>query len=295
MIEVSNCVVCEGPIRHLKRALVAPFLAARIWSRKPFCVDLVGCDSCGFVFYNPRPDDTELAREYVGYRSDEYFRMRRSFEPWYTEKFNADLASPQHYASRRDKLAPIFQQRLRGRIIRRVLDHGGDHGDLMLGLFGDAELFLYDISGAAPAPGVKSVSDPASCRPDLIINSNVLEHVGFPARLVSQIFDSAPAGALVFLETPCENALGLPRILRRIAQIPLMITTQPRLAAHLLQPATLYMMHEHINYYTERSLTTLMRNCGGNVLDSGFYPLTARASNEGVVWCLGEKSAVNQG
>jgi len=49
-------------------------------------------------------------------------------------------------------------------------------------------------------------------------------------------------------------------------------------------------MHEHINYYTQRSITTLMQNCGGRVLASGFYPLIARATNEGVVWCLGEKA-----
>jgi len=43
------------------------------------------------------------------------------------------------------------------------------------------------------------------------------------------------------------------------------------------------MMHEHINYYTEHSLTTHMRNCGGNVID----PLAATTSNEGAVRCLG--------
>ncbi len=289
MIEVSQCVICDGLLRVIKRALVAPFLAERIWKKKPFCVNLVACNSCGFIFYNPRPEDAELAREYVGYRSDEYFRMRRSSEPWYTEKFNADLASPAHYESRRAKLAPIFQELLRGRTIRRVLDHGGDHGDLMLGLFGDAELFLYDISGAAPAPGVASVSDPASCRPDLIINSNVLEHVGFPRQLVSQIIEAAPPGGLVFLESPCENVLGWKRILRRIAQIPLMIASKPSNAVHLLQPATLFMMHEHINYYAERSLSTLMDKCGGEVIASGFYPLIATAGNEGIVWCLGQK------
>ena len=131
MIEVPACVICDGPIRRLKRAMVAPFLAKRIWNRKPFRIDLVLCSRCAFAFYNPRLDDDELQRFYTGYRSPEYLEMRRSFEPWYTEKFNADLASPAHYESRRAKLAPIFQQHLRGRTIRRVLDHGGDHGDLI--------------------------------------------------------------------------------------------------------------------------------------------------------------------
>ena len=32
MIEVSKCVICDGPIKQLKRALVAPFVAKRTWN-----------------------------------------------------------------------------------------------------------------------------------------------------------------------------------------------------------------------------------------------------------------------
>ncbi len=60
--------------------------------------------------------------------------------------------------------------------------------------------------------------------------------------------------------------------MRRMAQIPFMIAAKPRLAAHLLHPATFYMMHEHINYYTEKCLATLMDKSGGKVIASGFYP-----------------------
>jgi len=63
MIEITSCAVCDGPIRHVKRALVAPFLAKRIWNRKPFSLDLVRCQACGFMFYNPRLDDAELQRK----------------------------------------------------------------------------------------------------------------------------------------------------------------------------------------------------------------------------------------
>ena len=291
MIEVSRCVICDSPIRPLKQALVAPFLAKRIWNKKPFCVDLVQCSKCGFAFYNPRLDDDELQRFYTGYRSPEYSDMRRSFEPWYTAKFNADLASPSHYEMRRAKLAPLFRQHVDSRAIHRVLDYGGDHGDLMLGLFGDAQLLVYDISGAEPASGVSATADPAACKADLILNSNVLEHVGFPRTLAKQIFDSAPSGGLVFFEVPYENALGFGRIIRRIAQAVISSAARLSLTPHFVGPAGLYMMHEHINYFTERALITLMERCGGKVLASGWYPLVARATKEGVVWCLGEKQS----
>ena len=289
MIEVSNCVVCDGEIREIKRALVAPFLAKRIWNRKAFCVDLVQCQACGFTFYNPRLDDDELRRLYANYRTDEYQRMRYAFEPWYTRKFNTELASEASYKVRRAKLTPILHQYLADRKIKRVLDHGGDRGDLIVGLLDGAEGFVYDISGIPPATGVTAVSDPAACKADLIINSNVLEHVGFPRILVSDILHASPSGGLVFLEVPCETPLGVSRIARRVAQIGLTSLTRPTVAPQVIRPSSLYMLHEHINYFTEASLTALMRSSGGKIIASGFYPLSATAGNSGMVWCIGSR------
>src|SRR5260370_10972194 len=110
MTDVSQCVICESDIRRLKCALVAPFLAKRIWNRAPFCVDLVQCNTCGFMFYNPRLEDADLRRLYAHYRLEEYQQMRHASEPWYTTKFNADLESPNSYEIRRTILAPILRQ-----------------------------------------------------------------------------------------------------------------------------------------------------------------------------------------
>jgi Methyltransferase domain len=288
MIEVSECVACGGAICQVHRALVAPFLAMRIWNRKPFCVDLVKCASCGFFFYNPRLDNADLHRLYADYRLREYQQMRHASEPWYTSKFNEDLASPALYQRRRAALAPLLRQHLEGRTIRRVLDHGGDRGDLVSGLIEGAEAFVYDISGIPPAAGVTAVADPAACQPNLIINSNVLEHVGFPRDLVRTILEAAGDG-LVYLEVPAEEPTGLSRIARRIAQIGIVSLVHPSLAVSILRPASLYMMHEHINYFTERALTTLFRAAGGNVHASGNYTVEASPTRAEFAWCLGSR------
>jgi len=286
MIEVSQCVICDGSIHRLKRALVAPFLAKRIWNLAPFSVDLVECESCGFMFYNPRLDDADLRLLYRNYRSEEYQQTRYASEPWYTAEFNASLASGSAYEFRRSRLAPVLRRHVGERRIGRILDYGGDRGDLVVGLFDGAEVLVYDISGVPAAAGVKATNDPALCRADLIINSNVLEHVGLPRLLVSEIFQAAPEGGLVFLEVPCENPVGATRILRRIAQIGIMAIARPALARFIFRPASLYMMHEHINYFSERSLTKLMRSCGGTVISAGTYSLAGHAD---VAWCLGIK------
>lgn len=289
MVEVSSCVLCDSPIRRLKPALVAPFIADRIWNRQPFCVDLVACDHCGFMFYNPRLDGEDLRKLYSGYRSEKYQQMRFATEPWYTKSFNEDLASAKSYESRRAKIAPILRQHIGQRKISRVLDHGGDHGDLVLGLIDGAEPFVYDISGVAPAPGVTAIDDPVECKADLIINSNVLEHVGFPQVIVGEILKAAPKGGLVFLEVPCETPFGIARIVRRLAQIAVMSVARPSIVRKVLHPAALYMMHEHINYFTEGSLRRLLSTCGATVIASGKYSSSGRAGKAELVWCLGSK------
>lgn len=290
MIETSTCVVCDGPIRRLKRALVAPFLARRIWNRPPFAVDLLRCERCTFVFYNPRLDNDDLQRLYANYRSEEYLRMRHDSEPWYTARFNCDLASPGSYQKRRAVLAPLLKKHLSESPIRRVLDHGGDRGDLVAGLLEGAEPFVYDISGIPAAAGVTAVSDPATCNPDLIINSNVLEHVGFPREIVRSLLWAAGDG-LVFIEVPVEFPTAMGRMARRAAQIGLMAGLHPSLARFILRPASLYMMHEHINYFTERSLVTLLRECGGRVMASGTYGSSGRAGAADMAWCIASNAA----
>lgn len=289
MIEVKDCVVCGGQIRHRKRALVAPFLAERIWNRTPFCVDLVECFSCGFMFYNPRLEDSELERLYSGYRSSEYQEMRNSSEPWYSEKMNSDLASPSSYVERRAALSSTLKSRINGRKIERVLDYGGDRGDLVCGLIEGAEAFVYDISGVAPVPGVTASPDPAACQADLIINSNVLEHVGFPREIVANVFKAASPDGLVFLEVPCEIPVGPYRIARRIAQVGLVALLRPRFAWNLIQPAALYLMHEHINYFTVRSLVALVDAAGGKTIASGSYRANGAGGAAEMGWCLASR------
>jgi SAM-dependent methyltransferase len=239
------------------------------------------------MFYNPRLDDEEAKRLYADYRLPEYQQMRHASEPWYTVKFNAGLAAHAAYERRRPILAAILRQHIGDREIRRILDYGGDRGDLVRGLVDGAEAFVYDISGIPAVDGVTATSEPARCKADLIINSNVLEHAGFPRLLFGDIVKATPPGGIVYLEVPRESPFGLARMFRRVAQVGIVGLTHPGLARHLLRPASLYMMHEHINYFSEQSLATLMRSGGCEVIGTGSYPMDAGAGNSTMIWCLG--------
>lgn len=287
MIEATQCVICGGAIRRRKGALIAPFLARRIWNREAFCVELAECMVCGFQFYNPRLEDAELGALYRGYRSPEYQRMRQASEPWYTQKFNEELASAASYERRRAAVRAILHEHLGEQRIERILDYGGDRGDLVAGLLESAEAFVYDISGIAAAAGVTAVDDPAACQADLMVNSNVLEHVGNPLALVKTMLCACPAEGVLFLEVPSESPFGAMRMLRRVAQVVWMTAAHPGLAWQVVRPESLYMMHEHVNYFTEETLAGLMRAAGGAVMASGMYCSTGQAGRADLVWCLG--------
>ena len=286
MQTLTQCVICGGEIQRRRSALVAPFLSKRIWDREPFSIDLVECKSCGFLFYNPRLEADEEARLYRGYRSPEYQQMRQSFEPWYTSKMNADLASPESYRIRRGLVQGILREHLNGHRVTSVLDFGGDRGDLVNGLIEGAKAYVYEISGIAPAAGVIAVTDPLSCKADLVINSNVLEHTGFPRQLTAATVKCAP---LVYLEVPSESPFEVSRLLRRTAQSVIAAAYRPSLARHLLRPSALYTMHEHINYFTERSISMLLESCGCRLIASGTYPVTGAYGGGFMAWCLGAR------
>jgi hypothetical protein len=289
---VSTCVLCSGRIGLRKKALVAPFLARRIWGRTAFHVELVECADCGFIFYNPRLEPEEEARLYAGYRSDEYQQMRQASEPWYTKKFNSNLHSPDYMALRQQKLSELFRTRL-SLTSSRILDFGGDRGELVKDLIPGAEPWVYDISGVTPLDGVGHCRDLAACRAghfDLILNSNVLEHVGFPRVLVDQLTSVAAPGTLAFIEVPCESPFDRMAILKRVVQECVLAVSRPKVAVSLARPGMLYLMHEHINFFSPKSLAALMTASGWSVVAAAEYSIDGAFGKGSMAWCLAKKS-----
>lgn len=292
MKTVSTCVLCSGRIELRKKALVAPFLARRIWDRAAFSVQLVECMDCGFVFYNPRLDPDEEARLYSGYRSDEYQEMRQASEPWYTKVFNHDLQSPETMKLRQQKVSELLRTRL-FLTNPKVLDFGGNRGELVKDLIPGATPYVYDISGVTPLDGVEKCCDLAACKAgrfDLIVNSNVLEHVGFPRVLVDQLTSIAAPGTMAFIEVPCESPFSRMAILKRIVQECVLALSRPKVALSLARPGILYLMHEHINFYTPKSLAALMTASGWSVVAAAQYSTDGHLGEGSVAWCLAKKS-----
>lgn len=290
MIRVDRCVVCDGPVTIQRTSLVAPFLAHKIWDRSPFLVYLVKCEGCGFLFYNPRFEQHEENRLYEGYRSEAYQQMRFKHEPWYTEAFNKRLsAQSRAIDSRRHLLLSILTQYAIPQDMESVLDFGGDKGQLIEQL-PFALKYVYDISSVAARKGIMAFSDfadCAKCQYDLIVCSHVLEHASFPKKLLSQMRGVAHSGTLLFLEVPLESPLSLACIVKRLCQTLILALTRPRNAMAYLHPCMLFLMHEHLNFYSAKSLRTLVELTGFHLVAAGRYcPKSSLLLRSDSIWCL---------
>jgi len=294
LIKVAECVICGSSIRNQRAAMVAPFLAQRIWNRRAFAVQLASCASCEFEFFNPRLEFGDEKRLYSAYRSEEYQRMRHASEPWYTTKFNESLSNEAAWQNRKRRLEPLLHDLLSNKRIESVLDFGGDRGELTTFLFPQAKRFVYDISGVETLPGVIALHSEEECRQhpfDLIVTSNLLEHVGFPRQLMQPITAIASPGTLVFHEVPFELSGGFMTMAKRIAQLAVLGVARPGVAVSLLKPGGLHIMHEHVNYFSSKSLDALMQQTGWKVLASGKYGLGDSSWSAQMLWTLAERES----
>ncbi len=292
MNSVSNCPCCDSKSLRNARALVAPFIAHRIWGRPPFEVNLATCVECEFSFFNPQLEPDEEARLYVGYRTPSYVAMRQAYEPWYTPGLNAKMTESGFLDKRKAALRDILLANLENNLARSVLDYGGAHGELVAGLIPDAAAYVYDVSQVEPVEGVQGCADLADCRRtkfDLIICSNVLEHVGRPGTLVEDMIQVAEPNTAIWIEIPIEAPFGLKLTLRRLGQEAILFLMRPRIGLSALKPGMLRLMHEHVNFFTPEALRRLLSSRGCKVLACETYRVDARIGRYRMLWAMARK------
>ena len=287
MITETNCLICGRNTEPGMPATVAPFLAQRIWNRDVFAAQYMHCTECDFGFFSPRLDPAEEAQLYAGYRDHRYVAERHATEPWYTETLNRSFDSLGTLHARCKQLRPIFARHFAA-APKRILDFGGDRGELIDAAFQNSEKYVYEISGIPPLAGVQSVSltDAAGIPFDLILCSNVLEHVAYPRQVIAQMESLSRSGTFIFLEVPIESPHDTRAVAKRLGQAAVLMLTRPMLAMSLVKRRSIRIMHEHLNFYSLQALRELAASAATwQEITSGTYPpFHATASPTG--WVL---------
>lgn len=262
---VDYCVVCNASNLSCCKAVVTPFIAERCFNSKAFETQLLRCPNCELGFFKLRFDSLELESLYRGYRGDKYLAQRNKFEPWYTARLNSTLFQDQRMLrGRQDSLLKLidgYDPDLVKRA-RSILDYGGDDGKLIFGIFENAKKYVFEISEAPLKPGIYRAPSPQEIKFDLVICSNVFEHAPFPHELMDQIGKFCSEGTVLYLEVPHEKPFSFDTLRKRVIQQVLLLFMRPKQFFETFGFGMFTHLHEHINYFSVKSLHELLQRHG---------------------------------
>ena len=251
----SQCVCCGGENIVSSPAILMPFVADRVFGWKPVVIDeswglrtiqqgnayaickSLRCVDCEHLFCDIRFSDSEMVALYNKYREEDYTNLREHYEPGYRVRNDA-LKEPITYTDHVEAfLDSLLQYPL------TVLDWGGDTG-LNTPFSGKhIALDIYDISDKELEPGARLVTleEAWASKYRLIVCAQLLEHVPYPSDVLLAARQAMDARSILYIEVPYED------LMRSKAQ------DAERHKKH---------WHEHINFYSEISLTALIENSG---------------------------------
>ncbi len=279
---VNRCIGCDRPELEFRAAVVAPFVAARVFGRRATVCRVARCRGCGLGFFEDRFDDDEAARLYADYRSEDYYRLRHYWEPWYTRAFNAGLGGEAEMDGRREVYHRILDRHAPAAVVDTVLDYGGDRGQLMTGGPG-REHYVFDISGVEPEPGVIPIDGAAALGDrtfDLVLLCEVLEHVPDPVRTLADVTAHVRPGGLLYVTVPNREfpPADIPTGVWYTAWLRLVLrhrwttlavdfwSTGVRVKFGRVPPLGFVKLHEHINFFAPAALDVLLRRAGLDLL-----------------------------
>jgi hypothetical protein len=271
-VKIANKCVCCGSAQIGKiPAVLMPFVANRIFGWEPVEImeswglrdlrlghayavcNTLACLDCGLLFLDMRFDEQEMEALYAGYRSQVYCNTRERFEPSYTARNQLLTAGSPYIGVIEAFLAPHVPER------PRVLDWGGDTG-LNTPFKGRASIHhVYDISNKPMVAGASPVAREGLEREhyDLIVLSNVLEHVAQPRILLNEIVSIMRPDTVLYIEVPHEDII---RTLKNPMQ-------------HKRH------WHEHVNFFTEVAISRLHEACRLEIVESTTHKITVGGKN----------------
>lgn len=257
----TQCVCCGS--QQLKRspAILMPFVAHRALGWQPVEIDdswglntikngfayticnSLYCDDCSFLFLDIRFSDDEMSRLYDDYRGEQYVELRAHYEPGYKLR-NEALNSGESYLPKVEAfLNPYLNMPI------TLLDWGGDTGKNSPFKGNLKHFHIYDISHKPLVDGAQRVDKATALQTeyDLIVCSQVLEHVPYPADVIMDMKKAMGATTILYIEVPHES---------------LVRTAGDTRDLHLKKKH----WHEHINFFNTQSLLSLLKQCDLSVL-----------------------------
>ena len=214
---------------------------------KSVLVEMEICPSCSFVqTKRPFPDEA-IGRLYTDYRSDSYNQERIRYEPEYASIASQVGTSAQEIQTRKVGLSRWLTGKFNVESNFSMLDYGGADGRFLPDLPG--EKYVFDISDIAPAEGIKRIGSESELSTYSYVQlAHIMEHVSYPLVLTKKAASFLKNSGHLYIEVPQELS---DEAMSRLAS--------PHNRVRLG-------IHEHINQYSVRAVTELLRSAGLTVV-----------------------------
>lgn len=271
-INTQHCPCCTKTNTETQPAILMPFVAHRALGWAPQKIDTswglrdipsgnalslcnsVICHTCGFLFCDIRFNDDEMSSLYAGYRGTEYSALREIYEPGYSAR-NTQLNAGYDYIEEVELfLNPFVSQDT------RILDWGGDTGK-NTPFRNKNPVTVLEISGKDALDGITVVTPEeigTECF-DLIICSNVLEHVPHPSSLIKDMMQHMSEDSVLYIEVPYEK-------------------TMRDTCSHADRLASKRHWHEHINFYSIDAMSRMLASLDLEIKSSRFIEVEGFAA-----------------
>jgi len=262
----KNCICCNSVKIVSSSSVLMPFISHRIFNWKPtlitkkwnlntiksgtsysICNSLL-CLDCNLIFLDMRFDDEELGRLYKNYRGKNYLKLRSKYEPGYN-LINKIQNLPITYIKNIENfLTPLLKFPI------KILDFGGDDGHNTPFKNLKNIIHVYDISNKVVKKGVKNVNKKNMLKKyDLIILSQVIEHVSYPKVIIDEVKNILDKNSIFYIELPLEKLFQK-------------IWNGGKKKEFLKCLKKKKHWHEHINFYSKKSLVKLLGQCGLKII-----------------------------
>jgi hypothetical protein len=238
---------------------------------KSVLVEMEICASCSFIQTKlPFPDEA-IERLYTDYRSDSYNQERIRYEPEYASIASQVGSCAQEIQTRKVGLSQWLRGRFEVESNFSMLDYGGADGKFLPDLPG--EKYVFDISDIAPAEGIKRIGSETELSSYSYVQlAHILEHVSQPLELTRKAASFLKGSGYLYIEVPQE------------------LSDQAIIQLETQQNTVRLPIHEHINQYSVRAVTELLRSSNLTVV-SVQTDVTDLGWNKGtIIRALGRKT-----
>jgi hypothetical protein len=284
----NRCLACGSNVTKIANAVVAPWITEISGQKDPQFTTLLNCENCEFSFFEKRFSDNEMSAMYSGYRSDNYFAVRNSWEPWYRRTVNDAYTNESDHLDERVSFMTNILVSAGLQECKTVVDFGGDEGQF----FPEIDIQERIVIDVSNKPLRKNVSRAPSlgdvkAKIDLIVAAHIAEHVNDPIDFFNDLISHLNSGSYLYVEVPMDRPSikshhateNYAKMLSRISS-----GSKRKFIAHdftsgiarqfgfSIPRRGVVKQSEHLNYYNLKSITTLLEKLGTTVLKTEATP-----------------------